>query len=199
MTTGLRERKKLQVRETIAHAAYELFSERGFDAVTVAEIADLAGTSVQTVFNYFPVKEDLVLNGRRIHEERLLNAIENRPSGMSAIEAARLRTLDAAQEFAMLDPHRAAQFRAIVLNTPAIMARLRTRAMATEAEIAEILAADAGALPDDPRPRIVASVLMNLSHLAYMPAERGPEAVRQRINQGFELLADGLGGYAVRG
>ncbi len=198
MTTGLRERKKLQLRETIAHAAYELFAERGFDNVTVADVAELAGTSVQTVFNYFPAKEDLVLNGRRLHEERLLRAIADRPNGMSAIEAARLRTLDAAREFAALDPRRAAQFRAIVLNSPAIMARLRARAAATEAEIAETLAADAGALPDDPRPRIVASVLMNLSHLAYAPVELGPEGVRRRIDQGFALLADGLGEYGVR-
>ena len=67
MSVGLRERKKLEVRERIAGAAFRLFSESGFDNVTVAEVAAAAETSVQTVFNYFPTKEDLLLNGRRIH------------------------------------------------------------------------------------------------------------------------------------
>jgi AcrR family transcriptional regulator len=166
--------------------------------VTVAEVADLAGTSVQTVFNYFPVKEDLVLNGRRLHEEEFLRAITERPNGMPAIEAARLRTLEAAEEFATLDPIWAAKYRAIVFNTPSILARLRALAAATETEIAKVLAADAGALASDPRPRVVATVLMNLSHLAYLPSEFGPDGVRDRIEQSFALLADGLGGYAVR-
>lgn len=198
MTIGLRERKKQQVRTAIADAAYRLFSDRGFDDVTVAEVAAAAQTSTQTVFNYFPTKEDLVLNGRRIHDEALLRAIADRPNGMSAIDAAHRRVLEAAQEFAMLDQRRAAQFRTIVLANPTIMSRLRTLSLATEGEIAAVLAADAGALPGDPRPRIVASVLMSLSHLAYYPADDGLESVLARIDQGFGLLADGLQGYAVR-
>lgn len=198
MSTGLRERKKLQVRSAISDAAYELFAARGFDAVTVAEVAAAAETSVQTVFNYFPTKEDLLLNGRRIHDEAFLRAIVDRPNGVSAIEAAHRRVLEAAAEFALLDPQRATQFRNIVLNTPAILARLRTLSVATETEIARVLAADAGALPSDPRPRIAASVLMSLSHLAYLPTDGGLEAIRRRIDQGFSLLANGLGDYAIR-
>ncbi|BBJ40169.1 hypothetical protein SSPO_028870 [Streptomyces antimycoticus] len=38
-----------------------LFLERGFDRVTVAEVAAAAEVSVNTVYNYFPAKEDLVL------------------------------------------------------------------------------------------------------------------------------------------
>jgi hypothetical protein len=117
---------------------------------------------------------------------------------MPAIGAARLRTLEAAEEFATLDPIWAAKYRAIVFNTPSILARLCALAAATETEIAKVLAADAGALASDPRPRVVATVLMNLSHLAYLPSEFGPDGVRDRIEQSFALLADGLGGYAVR-
>src|ERR1700732_2417622 len=59
-TDGLRETKKRRTRETITAAAMELFAARGFDAVTVAEIARAAEVSEKTVFNYFPAKEDLV-------------------------------------------------------------------------------------------------------------------------------------------
>ncbi|TWD82262.1 TetR family transcriptional regulator [Kribbella amoyensis] len=57
--TGRRERKKRQTRQAISDVATELFLARGFDAVTVAEVAKAADVAVQTVFNHFPTKEDL--------------------------------------------------------------------------------------------------------------------------------------------
>lgn len=198
MAVGLRERKKLEVRERIAHAAFWLFFERGFDNVTVAEVAAQAETSVQTVFNYFPTKEDLLLNGRRIQEGMFLAAIADRPRGMSVIEAARRRILAAAEDFSRLDPVRANQFRTIVLNTPSVLARIRTLSAATEAEIARIIAEDTGADPGDARPRLVASVLMNLSHLSYFPSDDRIATVQKRIEDAFALLANGLTGYAEK-
>src|SRR3954453_21600505 len=59
---GLRERKKRQTREAIAAAAMELFLQRGYDEVTVAEVAQAADVSEKTVFNHFPAKEDLVFS-----------------------------------------------------------------------------------------------------------------------------------------
>ena len=56
---GLRESKKLHTRQVIADAAMQLFAQRGFDHVTVAEVAEAAAVSEKTVFNYFPTKEDL--------------------------------------------------------------------------------------------------------------------------------------------
>ena len=58
---GLRERKKLATRRAISDIATGLFMERGFDNVTVAEVAEVANVAKMTVFNYFPRKEDLFL------------------------------------------------------------------------------------------------------------------------------------------
>ena len=69
---GLRERKKEQTRQLIAETARRLFGERGFERVTVAEIARTAEVSEQTVFNYFPTKEDLVYWRLQSFEDELL-------------------------------------------------------------------------------------------------------------------------------
>ncbi len=61
---GLRERKKRQTGALIAGEAHRLFSDRGFDAVTVAEVARAADVSEGTVYNYFPTKEDLFYGGK---------------------------------------------------------------------------------------------------------------------------------------
>src|SRR4030095_11207763 len=84
---GLRERKKLQTRHAIAEAAKRLFLERGFDQVSVAEVARASDVSEQTVFNYFPTKEDLVFERMDTFEHELLAAVQHRPEGESALRA----------------------------------------------------------------------------------------------------------------
>src|SRR5215211_2800343 len=87
MAAGLRERKKQQTRELIAETARRLFAERGFERVTVAEIARAADVSDQTVFNYFPTKEELVYWRLGSFEEELLSAIREREPGESVLAA----------------------------------------------------------------------------------------------------------------
>ena len=86
---GLRERKKAQTRQAIAEAAQRLFAERGFDAVTVAEVAREADVSQGTVFNYFPTKEELFYSGMVVFEAELVEAVRARPPGESVLAAFR--------------------------------------------------------------------------------------------------------------
>src|SRR5205823_2513798 len=87
--TGLRERKKHRTQQAITEVALRLFLERGFDCVTVVEIAAAAEVAEKTVYNYFPTKEDLVYSGLEAYEERLLAAVRDRAPGDSILTAFR--------------------------------------------------------------------------------------------------------------
>src|SRR5215203_4201039 len=126
--TGLRERKKEQTRRHIAENARRLFSERGFERVTIAEVAQAADVAVQTVFNYFPTKEDLVYWRLTSFEEDLLAAVRERGPGVSAIEA--FQTFLLAQEglLGKHDPEARSEltsFTRMIIESPALLGRER--------------------------------------------------------------------------
>jgi len=91
-TEGLRERKKRAARQAIATTARRLFAERGFDAVTVAEVAAAADVSEKTVFNHFATKEDLAFAGREEGIAQFVAAISDRPAGSSVLDVFRAMT-----------------------------------------------------------------------------------------------------------
>jgi len=86
---SLRSRKKERTRQEIADAALVLFAKRGFDAVTVADIARAAEVSEQTVYNYFKTKESLVFDEDAAFEARFVAMVRDRPKTKSLIEAVR--------------------------------------------------------------------------------------------------------------
>src|SRR5919201_5729499 len=111
--TGLRERKKQQTRRALADTARHLFAERGFEQISVAEIARAAEVSVATVFNYFPTKEDLVYDGLERFEEQLLAAIRDRPAGEPVLAAFGRFVLEPRGMFAASEPEVAAELLAL--------------------------------------------------------------------------------------
>src|SRR5919198_6134351 len=86
---GLRELKKERTRAMIADTAWRLFADRGFDQVTVADVAREAMVAPATVFNYFPTKEDLFFFRLEAFGQRLVEAIGNRRQGEPALAAFR--------------------------------------------------------------------------------------------------------------
>lgn len=86
---SLRTRKKIRTRQQIADAALTLFTARGYDPVTMADVARLADVSEQTVYNFFPSKELLVLDEDAAFEARLVAMIRERPKGTSLGDAIR--------------------------------------------------------------------------------------------------------------
>ncbi len=117
---GLRESKKERTRQELAAAAMRLFAERGFDHVTVAEVAAAVGVSEKTVFNYFPTKEDLFFDEVPEREAALIAAVRGRANGESIVSA--LRQLQSAQCSRLCSPG-FATFARIIEESPALRAK----------------------------------------------------------------------------
>ncbi|MER7704824.1 TetR/AcrR family transcriptional regulator [Kitasatospora sp. NPDC097605] len=204
---GLREEKKRQTRTLLADTATALFAEHGFERVTVAEVARAAGVAVNTVFNYFPTKEDLFFDRQDEVVGRLALVVRERPAGTSPVEAVRaelLAGLDAGEPTYGLDP-RAAAFWRTVTDSPALRARLLDLGERAEEALAAALAEEAGGAAEDPLPRVLAGALAGAHRAALAEVRRGMvagepvDAVRERVTAavtaGFDLLAAGLAGW----
>jgi AcrR family transcriptional regulator len=132
VSVSLRESNKARTRLAISDVATRLFIERGFEHVTVAEIADAAHVSVKTVFNYFSSKEELFFDRADEVRDALLDAVRERPDGMGALEALRAALADRRVPFdpegwrGLRDPERYEQFRSFIATeyaSPALRAR----------------------------------------------------------------------------
>jgi AcrR family transcriptional regulator len=136
---SLRERKKRLTREAIFATADRLFAERGFDEVTVAEIADAANISVKTLFTYVGAKEELLFRGRPAVLDAVVGAVAQRRLGQTPLIAAAQALLAAVDDD---DPGRGLDaFLRMAGNGPAARSRLRALWEETEDALTEVLAA----------------------------------------------------------
>jgi len=207
--TGLRERKKEQTRQHIAETARRLFADRGFDRVRVAEVAIAADVSEQTVFNYFPTKEDLVYWRLGSFEEELLATIRDRDAGESVL-AAFGRFVRAPR--GMLASHddetreRLAGVARMIAESPALLAREQQIFARYTDALAALLADEQG--EGDVEPWVVANALMGVHRaLVRYTRRRVLAGDRQRslareisaeADRALRRLEGGLGTYGVR-
>jgi AcrR family transcriptional regulator len=138
------ERGGPQTRARISEAATRLFLERGFDTVTVAEVARAAGVSSVTVFNHFPRKEDLLLDRESDAVELLRSAVRDRAQGVDALASLRevtLRLLDTRHGLSGVADGSIPFFRTVAAS-PALIARAREIASDLQRTLAEELDRD---------------------------------------------------------
>src|SRR6184192_1214260 len=188
---GLRERKKQQTRQQIFDAASRLFEAKGFDRVSVAEIARAADVSEVTVFNYFPTKEDLFYGGMEFFEEQLIESVRSRPKGDSAVKAFRRRLMVGADRLESKQSAdailKAAQ---LVSASPSLVGREREIVERFTARLAELLAQETGAEAEDVEPLVVASVLM-ATHRTLVGHVRRPAARSPGSNEAWRATPSG--------
>ncbi|MEV3990677.1 TetR family transcriptional regulator [Streptomyces sp. NPDC049837] len=141
--SGLRERKKRQTYEAISEAAIALFLEKGFDRVSVAEVAAAADVSKPTLFRYFPAKEDLVLHRFADHREEAARVVRARPDGVGPLDALHRHFRDGLARrdpvTGLSDEPDVLAFHQLLYGTPSLVARLYAYQGASERALADAL------------------------------------------------------------
>ncbi|MFC4907341.1 TetR/AcrR family transcriptional regulator [Actinomadura gamaensis] len=207
---GLRERKKLETRRKISDIATGLFMTRGFENVTIADVARNADVSVNTVFNYFHTKEDLFFDRQDEMIQEAAVAFRGRRPGESAVAFYRRTFLEGLKEGSFRTGfHEGAEvWVRTVRDSPALTARQREIGQLAQDNLARILADETGADPDDITPRVVAAMISAAQwHLVNEITERklagetleemrdGVHAAAERV---YDLLENGIGDYAAK-
>ena len=191
-TVGLRDRKKAQTRQAISDAATGLFMDRGFEQVTIAEIADVADVSIKTVFNYFATKEDLFFDRADELVGNLIHTITERQPGQSVADSLRallsenMVPLDGAGWGRLRDPKQYELFRRFTATEHAAPALAARRLVISESWVKQLAPVIAEALKirsDDYRAEVFAEMVM------------GAMGVRHRILA--EGILEGVSGRTI--
>jgi AcrR family transcriptional regulator len=196
---GLRERKRRETRALIAGTAMRLFMRRGFDAVSVAEIAAAAGVAEKTVYNYFPVKAAMFFDEADSVLAELLTAVRNRAPGQSAADAVGTFIAWRGEWAAGRRPAQPTnRFRQLIAESRALQAQQRLMFAGFETALAEVLADETGTRRGAAEPFVAAVSLVGVIRAAFEIDLGGAEPGQGATVAALRLLAAGLAGYAVR-
>jgi AcrR family transcriptional regulator len=158
MTQPLSVRRRQLLRDEISRVAIELFAERGFESVTVDDIATAAGTSPRTFFRYFATKDDVVLDYERRLKARLVEALRSRPDDEHAVEALR----EAFKQTARVAPNdrpRVLQHARILRRSPGLRVRANGERFAEDAELTALTAERLGPHASDLHVRVIVTAM----------------------------------------
>jgi AcrR family transcriptional regulator len=206
---GLRARKKQQTREAIIGTAQRLFFERGFDDVTVADIAKGAEVAEGTVFNYFGTKEDLFFSGMEAYEDRLIAAVRDRAESQSVMDAFRDVVIDGSRQLASRGDAQGAALGAKLMSESSSLRKRELEIVADYTRtLAQMLAADLESTDLDITPYVAANALIGV-HRALVDLVRRlaidgvsgadiASRVAEEAENGFTALSDGLADYGRR-
>jgi AcrR family transcriptional regulator len=206
---GLRERKKRLLRQRLTDTATEMFLDRGFDAVTIVEVAAACDVSEKTVYNYFPTKESLILDRWEGTVAPIRAALAD--TGMSPVDAV-LRIL--ADELGALTAWLRAQpdladasasvrrFGELIASTPALRSYQSDTLSGLTIVAAQALAGRYCLSPDDPQPQIAAIALLGLWQIQFRALgkhldrtatpDQVENAVSGEVERAGQLIAAGL-------
>ena len=206
-TEGLRERKKRETREAITRAAWKLFARRGFDAVTVADIARAAKVSEKTVFNYFPAKEDLVIGAGMQRTAALIDAVRARPPGASIVEPFRRWTMDYLDRVEHDPVDSTTAIPRLVMASDQLRVRLFVGWEREAALLGPVIAEQVGESDDGLVPTVVARTLAWTHRVIFRAAftrlidgedqARVAADLREEATAAYDLLERGLAGYGA--
>jgi AcrR family transcriptional regulator len=206
MTSGLRERRKQQTRQAISDTATAMFAARGFDHVTIAEVAEAAGVAKMTVTNYFARKEDLVFDRAEGIIRHLADVVATRAPGESMLAAIRRDYAEAVARADVTLGLSSPEFARMIVGSPALISRVLEMLDQREQALGDAIAAELG--DDGSQPRVVAALLASVHRVLSAEATQRSLAGQPRAEicawlagaatAAFDLLEPALGGYGIR-
>ncbi|HEY9303853.1 MAG TPA: helix-turn-helix domain-containing protein [Mycobacterium sp.] len=187
---SLRDRQRAQIRADIRRAAFRLFIERGYDAVTTEEIAAAAGVSPRTFFRHVATKEELLLAPVRHGGAAIISILEERPAAESPDVAlinaiiARTRSFDAAD---------IEEWRKAMLVAPDVLGKLTMITSVDKDRAAKLVAARMGANPDtDIRPGLLVQLAFAAGDFAFQQwvrrATKNPRSLDRYVTEALEAV-----------
>ena len=206
MVPGLRERRKQETRQAISDIATQMFVTRGFDDVTIAQVADAAGVAKMTVTNYFPRKEDLIFDRAEAVERHLADVIAARAPGESMLAAIRRDYAEAVARADVTIGLSTPGFAQMIVSSPVLTSRVLEMLNERERILGDVIAAETGT--DNPQQRLVAALLASVHRvmaaeatqrsLAGQPREQICAVLADAATRAFDLLEPSLGSYGIR-
>jgi AcrR family transcriptional regulator len=206
MATGLRERRKQETRQAISDIATHLFVTRGYDEVTISQVAAAAGVAKMTVTNYFPRKEDLVFDRAEGIIRQLADVVANRAQGESMLGAIRRDYAAAVGRADVTVGLATPEFARMVTGSPALASRGLEMLYQRELALAAAIAADTGT--DAVTAHVVAAQLAAVPRVLYAEAMQRSLAGEARGSicdylagasvRAFDLLEPSLGDFGIR-
>ena len=194
-TPDRRTRKRLATRQRISDIASRLFVERGFDQVTVDEIAEAADVARMTVFNHFARKEDMFFDLDDVGRQDLLAALQKREAGTSPLEAVRLFAHWAFTEqrpYVRFFEEGSERFLQTMQASEALKARARSIRDELSDMLTDALAKAAGRRSHDAAASLAASLLVASWEVAFLEAHRVFHQSRDigKANRAFLAIVD---------
>ncbi|GAU70921.1 putative TetR family transcriptional regulator [Streptomyces sp. NBRC 110611] len=178
---GLRERKKQRTRDALIRAALELFTEQGYEATTVDEIAEAVDVSQRTYFRYFANKEDVTFAVQEMVEARFLEELTARPAPEPPLTALRSAVLASWDDIgsaieSVVPVELYMRTYQMIESTPALTASHLRRSSELEEQIARLIAGREGLDVDsDPRPRVLVAAFSGVMRVAGKVWGEGPD------------------------
>jgi AcrR family transcriptional regulator len=190
MTESLRDRQRAQIRADIRRAAFRLFVERGYDAVTTEEIASAAGVSPRTFFRYVPTKEELLLAPVRHGGTAIVGLLEQRPAAESPDVALINAIVTRTRSFGVADTE---EWRAALLVAPDLLGKLTVHLPADRERVTKLVAVRMGADPGaDIRPALLVQLAFAAADFAFQPwvrqSGKKPRALDDYVTEALEAV-----------
>lgn len=192
---GLRNQKKAETRQTISNIATRLFVERGFDNVSVTEVAREAGVARKTVFNYFLRKEDLIFDREEEVRALVRDAILGRgkQSPVHAFQALMRTLLETGHPIFRMSA-RPIQFWHTVVESPALTTYARELQVTLANDLGEMLSDAVDRPHADPDARLAAAMLVSTIVVAYGAALRAFHEGREPVEAFVSVMERGFVG-----